>query len=420
MKKFWLVIGIVVLWVAPLLAQSTRVWVLRPSGEMVEYDPSTFAVRQTVKVPTAAVKMPQGVAVNRAGQILFAPVLTLPLSEDEAGELHNVWLWNGKAGSTIDQGVGRKTAKEGSNVAVTDVAPVAYLSADGRHLFWFASEQRRLQREDVDLSTSTTWQVWRTDLAGGAREDMDSEKLPDCRCTTGSCEETCPAEVVWVPEGGVGKFFVVTQFVAAQMQALYKSSARYDEQAGKFQATAMAAPLQRVLDAAADGNVIVEAMPDTACCGWVNQSNDQTLLVKDGKTLTVFDEQVAYKNSDYDVSFFTAVAKISPESGFVAMTTSATARANQPIQLAEQGQANPEESASIRKALAELPAVEVKSVEDAPKSVAHLPHAQLVGWVSEKEVLIVEDHLLVVYNIATKARRKSGVRVEDAAHVFLR
>ena len=55
-----------------------------------------------------------------------------------------------------------------------------------------------------------------------------------------------------------------------------------------------------------------------------------------------------------------------------------------------------------------------------PRRVAFLPHATLVGWISEKEILIVEDHLLVAYNVATGARRKSSVRVEDAGRVFLR
>jgi hypothetical protein len=68
----------------------------------------------------------------------------------------------------------------------------------------------------------------------------------------------------------------------------------------------------------------------------------------------------------------------------------------------------------------DLPAVEVKSMEDSPRRVAFVPHALLVGWVSEKEVLIVEDHLLVLYSVGSGARRKSSVRVEDAGRVFLR
>jgi hypothetical protein len=169
-----------------------------------------------------------------------------------------------------------------------------------------------------------------------------------------------------------------------------------------------------------DGKTIVEAIPDTGCCGWSNQSNDQTLVLRDGKKTVLFDEQATYKNPDYDVSFYTSNARLSPELGYVATTVASTAQANKPIQLAEDGEANPEESQRIRKALPEFPAVEVKSMEDAPRRLAWVPHAVLVGWMSEKEILIVEDHLLVIYTVGTGARRRSGVRVEDAGRVFLR
>jgi len=406
--------------VSPLLAQHKRLWVLRTSGEMVEYDPSTFAVKQTVKVPVEAVASPQNLAVNSVGQMLFAPLVTLPLSEEDAASAHKVWFWNGKAASTIDLGVKREVSTTGSNQAVTEFAPSVYLSADATHLFWFANQSRRLVRDDVDLSATTTWQAWQTDLSGGAREDLATMKLPDCRCPSGACEESCPYGVTWGPDVGIGKFFLVTQFVAGKTEALYKASTRYAEDGGKWERASLGVPVRRVLDASSDGNMIVEAIPDTGCCGWSNQSNDQTLVRTSGITLTVFDERATYKNADYDVSFYTSNAHLSPELGNVAMTITATAQANKPIQLSEEGQANPEESKEIRKALADLPAVEVKSVEDSPKRVAFVPHATLVGWSNEKDILIVEDHLLVVYNVTTGARRKSSVRVEDAAHVFLR
>jgi hypothetical protein len=59
-------------------------------------------------------------------------------------------------------------------------------------------------------------------------------------------------------------------------------------------------------------------------------------------------------------------------------------------------------------------------MEDTPKRLAFVPHATLVGWISEKELLIVQDHLLVVYNVGTGVGRKTTVRVEDAGRVFLR
>jgi len=419
------VLAVIALLVAPLAGQAKRLWVLRASGEMVEYDPATFAAKQTVKIPGEAVSSPQSLAVNHAGQILFAPAVTLPVSEEDAHAAHKVWLWNGHAATTLDLGVTREQSTAGSNQAIMESAPAVYLSADGAHLLWFANQSRRLVREDVDLSATTTWLAWQTDLSGSGREDLATLKLPDCRCKTGACEESCAYGVAWAPDQGVDKFFLVNQFVAGKTEALYKASTRYLQDDGKWTASSLEVPLRRVMDAASDGSVIVEAIPDTGCCGWSNQSNDQTLVRSSGKMSTVFDEQATYKNADYDVSFYTSKALRSPDLRSVAMTITATAEANKPIQLSEQGQANPEESKQIRKALAELPAVEVKSVEvksgeDAPHRVAFVPHATLVGWLSEKELLLVENHVLVAYNVGTGARRKSSVRVEDAGRVFLR
>jgi len=420
LSKVNIALFFVLLGALPLSAQNKRLWVLRAPGEMAEYDPVTFAAKQSVKVPPEAVKSAANVSVNRPGQILFAATVSLPLAEGDADAPHKIWLWNGRTATTLDLGVSRKTATAGSNVAITESAAVVFLSVDGQHLFWFANQARRLQREEMDLSTTTTWQAWQTDLEGNARQDLASAALPECRCETGSCEETCPYSVVWAPEVGVEGFFLVTQFVRGQTGAEYKASKVYAQEAGKWTANPLVPPLQRVLDAASDGNMIVEAIPDSGCCGWVNQSDDQTLLRIQGKTLILFDELATFKNADYDVSFYTSNARVQPGLGAVAMTLVATSEPNQPIQLAEDGQGSQEESQRIRKALEELPAVEVKNVEDSPKRVAYLPHATLVGWISEKEILVIESHLLVAYNVSTGVRRKSAIRVEDAAHVFLR
>jgi hypothetical protein len=405
---------------SPKTGPQKRLWVLRAMGEMAEYDPATFAAKGKVKVPAEAVKSPRNLAVNHLGQILFAPTVSLPLADSDVELPRKAWLWNGHDGVSIDLGVKRDTTVTGSNHAITETAPSVFLSAEGSHLFWFANQSRRLVREDVDLTVTPNWQAWQTDLTGGQREDLASVNLPECRCPTGACEDSCPYGAIWAPVGGVGTFFGVTELVSGKDGMSYKGSTLYKDDAGKWAKSSLADPLRRMLDATPDGNVIVEAIPDTGCCGWSNQSDDQTLVLAEGKIRTVFDEQATYENQDYDVSFFTSNAKLSPQLDSIAMTIKATATMNQPIQLAEQGQANPEESQSIRKSLANLPAVEIKSMDDPPKRNAFLAHAELVGWISEKEVLIIEAHALVAYNVATKARRKSNIRIEDAASVFLR
>jgi hypothetical protein len=415
---------VLLLLAASLAAQSKRVWVPRAPGEAVEYDPATFAEKQTVKVPAEAVESPQNFSVNHLGQMLFAEPAALPLTEGDLTAEQKVWFWDGRMATTLVREVARTASTAGSNLSIVESAPVPFLAADGAHLYWFSNQARRLQRDGVDLSTKTTWLSWQTDLAGAGRQDMASITLPDCSCPTGGCEESCPYGEVWVPDDGVGKFFLLTQFVAGKTQPIYKATSVYEENAGKWSVTPFEPPLRRVLDAPNDGTIL-EAIPDTACCGWENQSDDQTVLHFQGKTLTVFDEQAAYKNPDYDVSFYTENGKLSPDLGSVALTIVATSKPNTPIQLAEQGQANPEESQRIRKALQDLPAVEIKSVdaksnEDSLRRIAFLPHATLVGWISDKEILIVEGHLLIAYNVASGARRKSNIRVEDAARVFLR
>jgi len=320
----------------------------------------------------------------------------------------------------IDQGIEHKSEDRGSNQVATQSAPTPYLSANGSLLFWLTNEIRRLQREEVDLSTTNSFEAWQTDLEGKERVDLASAKLPECRCKTGTCEESCPAFAVWTPEGGVDSFFLTTQFVAGQTSTSYKMSTQYQQEGGKWTAHDLSDPLQSVLDASFGGSAIVDAIPDTGCCGWSNQSNDQTLVLAGGKSRVVFDEQGSYKNPDYDVSFYTSNARLSPDADKVAMTIVATAQSGKPMQLSEQGEANPEESQRIRKALLDLPAIEVKTVEDSPSRLAFVPHAVLVGWISEKELLIIENHMLVAYNVGSGARRKSTVRVDDALHVFLR
>ena len=134
MRRSLLVVSGLLLLTVPLLGQGKRLWVLRPPGEMVEYDPATFAVKQTVKVPAAALQSPATIAVNRLGQILFAPAVSLPLSDEDAASAHKLWIWDGHNAITIEQGVKRDVTTTGSNQAVTEFGS-AGVSFCGRRTF---------------------------------------------------------------------------------------------------------------------------------------------------------------------------------------------------------------------------------------------------------------------------------------------
>lgn len=401
------------------LGQGQRLWVLTAPNSIVEYDPATFASKQTIPVPEEVLKGPKIFQVNRQGQMLFAPNSEDP-SPDVGKGGEKFWFWDGHAAQFLGRETIRISSQAGSNQKVTESSPWPFLSADGAHLFWFTNQYDRLQRENVELSVTTTFRSWQSDNSGKQKQDLATFDFPECRCPTGACSETCPEVRFWVPEKGVEDYFILTRLIEGQTETKYLSSTLYQQSPAAWSATDLPQPLQRVLDMAEHGSVIISAILDTGCCGWENQSNDQTLLLSYGKTVVLFDERAKYNNPDYDVSFFTENAKLSPEMAHVAMTIEASAKSSAPIQLSEQGQANPAESLRIHKALTELPAVEVVSAVDPAKRSAFLPHAYLVSWLSDKEILIVENHLLVAYNIATGARRRSTIKVADPALVLVR
>ena len=419
MKRFLASILLVICCTTLLSAQSVRLWVLTEPKSILEYDPVTFARKQVVSVPDEVLKAARIFQINRKGQMLFAPNSDDPSPDVGKGE-DKFWLWDGHAATLLGRETIRISSQAGSNQKVTEASPWLFLSADGNHLFWFSNQFSKLTRENVELSVNTTFRAWQSDLTGKAKHDLATFDFPECRCATGTCSETCPEARFWVPDGGVEDYFFLTRVTQGQTETKYLSSTLYQESETTWTGKDLPEPLQRVLDIGEHGSVVISAVLDTGCCGWENQSNDQTILSTYGKTVVLFDERVQFKNPDYDVSFFTENAKISPEHAHVAMTIEASAKSSAPIQLSEQGQANPAESLRIRKALTDLPVVEVVSAVDPSKRSAYLPHAFLIGWLNAKEILIVENHVLVAYNVSAGTRRRSTIKVTDPSFVFIR
>ena len=400
-------------------AQNRRLWVLKEPNSIVEYDPSTFAPKQTFTLPAEAVRAPGVLKVNENGQMLFAPNPNDP-SPDVGKNGEEVWLWNGKAATQLGRESLTTISKTGSNQRIIESSPDVALSQDGGHLYWFTNEFSRLERDEVELSVKNTFRAWQTDLGSKDRQEIASFEIPECRCPTGTCSESCPEVDAWVPDQGVSSYFLVNRIVPGQTETKYIGATLYTLETGEWHGTDLADQLQRIMDAADNGTVIVSAIPDTGCCGWENQSNDQTLIFNHGKKIVLFDEREQYKNPDYDVSFFTTKAKLSPDLAAVAMTIQASAKPGGAIQLSEEGQGNPAESQRIRKALAELPAVQIMSTGESGKRLAFLPHAFVAGWLNDKELLIVENEFLVDYNLSTGARRKSEIKVANPAYVIVR
>jgi len=396
-----------------------RLWVLQAPDQIVEYDLHTFAPKLSLKLPPEALQHPENLLINHQGQMLFS----FPPPQD-APDLpaDKLWLWNGQAGQLLARGVTRRRTPAGDNLSVLEAVPACMLSADGAHLYWFENRFQKLtDREDsVDRSVVTTYRAWRTDLEDSQPQPLASITLPECECGTAVCSETCPEATFWAPDGVVDNFFVVTRWIPGQIGSSYEASFLYSESGGKWTAKSLPAPLEQVLDAADHGTLLLSAVLDGGCCGWENESDDQTLLWREGKSTVVFDERERYHNPNYDVSFFTTNARLSPDRHAVAYTVAASSPAGAEIRLADSGKPAPEELARIQQALRDLPAVEIVRLDPQPKRAAAIPHATLLGWLGASAILVLADGQLFVFDTAGHRRAESHIKVANPSWVFLR
>ena len=396
---------------------------IREPDEIVEYDAVSFAPKGSIKVPAGAIRNPEGLSINSRGQILFVPGITG--DEDAFGPgsaVNTIWFWNGRSTAQLDRGASRKTGRAGANLSVVETLPTCFLSSDGEHLFWFENEFRTLQEGEggPDLSVTTLYRVWQTDLMGGQRRKIVEGSFAPCRCGTGVSSETCPEAELWAPDGGIGDFFLITHWIPGQLGATYQVSFLHRKAEGNWPGSKLPQPLEHILDAVRGGEILISALPDSACCGWDNESNDQTLVTRGGRTTVLFDERERYVNSNYDVSFFSSRALLSPDIAAVAMTIASGAPPESEIRLSSGGKADAKEIARIRRSLSGLPAVEVRMLGDSPRPTVSIAHAALAGWLSDREILILEDQILTVFDVASGTRRSTQISAPRISHVFLK
>ena len=152
---------------------------------------------------------------------------------------------------------------------------------------------------------------------------------------------------------------------------------------------------------------------DGGCCGWDNAGDDQTRVAMNGRDIRIFDEQQSYGNPDYDVSFYTANAGLSPGMPAAALTIVSSAKTGDEIRSSDSGKENPGELARIRESLQQLPMTEVISLSNPARPLHLLHHASFAGWLNDREILIVENGLLTAFDTAAKTRRVSRITVPD-------
>jgi hypothetical protein len=422
--RLWRQVLIAAFLVSAAQAQSPKqLWVVQEPDEIVAYDLTTFTARRVLKVPRRLLEYPEYLSINARGQMLFLPPEGAQWANGGMASAPNrVWFWNGHEAKEWTLEATKRLGGSAGQPAVTETELQWFLSAGGDFLFCFENRFEKLTDGfGLERSVRSSSRVWRTDLDGGRLETIASLSSPGwCRCATGVCSETCAEWSFWVPEGIVDDFFLVTSFTPGQLGSTYHESTLYRRSGPRWQVKKLREPIQRPLAASEEGELLVAAVPDGGCCAWENEGDDQTLLVRNGKVSVLYDESDRYGNRSYDVSFFTADARIAPGNGLLAYTVVSTARRGGEIRLSSEGKDNAEELARVRKAIADLPAVEVVQLGIQPRSETVVRHAELVGWVSDREILVAQDGRLAVYDIRGTKRKGTTIRVRSAADAFLR
>lgn len=409
-----------------LMGQTTKhLWVLREPDSIVEYDSVTFAVKQKLTVPSWVSRNLEGLAANAKGQLLATPSSNpAVLPSDVNPDKGKLWFWNGQTGVLLDRGETIKTVSANQQEKQVEIRPQGLLSADGSVLYWFANEYHKvIAREgpsELERSVQTNFRAWHTDLGGGNRMPIAQFSFPPCKCETGVCSETCPEAVVFGPAGGLDDFFLVTHRTEGQIGSTLHASFLYRRNGDKWTTSKLPNMVEDLLDGARSGSLLVQALRDGGCCGWDNEGNDQTFLTRNGRDSVLFDERARYANPNYDVSFFTSNALLSPESSYIALTVTSSLQPGAELRLSAEGKANAEELTRIRKGISELPVVEILRLESVPAPVVRIPHAELVGWLNHSEILVIEAQTPVIYNVGGKAPRRALIKVPGASHVLLR
>lgn len=402
--RHWTALLVAFLLATDIHAQpARRLWVLQSPDRVVEHDLVTFAAKGAVTVPGRIVEHPEYLSANGRGQMLFSPPEGMAFG---TGPLAG-WFWDGRQSRDL-----KPTGQ-------------AFLTADGQSLVWFENIFDKVMDADVDRSVKSSARVWRTDLSGGAEQTLVTIPVSaSCECTTGVCSETCPEWSMWAPDGVVSDFFVLTRFIPGQLQTTYEETVSYRRSGQRWQASKLGRPLERILAASANGDMLISTILDPGCCGWINEGSDETALHTNGGRLVLFDEWARFNNRNYDVSFYTTAAQFAPGQPLAAYTIDGDAIGTDgDIRLSSEGKENAQELARVRAAIAELPLAEIVRlvrVGSPPEVVKTIRRAAVVGWLSERELLVAQEGHLAVYDAGGNKVKDTPIRVRSAADALLR
>jgi len=379
---------------------------VQPPGEVVAFDLADFSRVGGVRIPREAFDDPGRLSINGVGQMLVS------LDAD------HLWLWDGEAAKTLAAPPGLPQAMASGEPAV----PLRqWLLGNDRRSVYLLQRESRIGRGAATDSAPAILVVRATNLTLQPQEQIAAIPDPPCETTMepDATPFSCADPDLWVPGGVVRDFLLLTYwkqdhypgFEDAIGASCHSLLLRRDAKGWRASEPSIWCE-EPLLDMAAGGSAWVQAEGEAGCCGGLNEDSNVTRFMNADSSHTVFDEWTRFHNRNYDVSFFTANAIISPDGMRVAYTVHTTAF-SQEIPVSREGHPDTLELASIRRSLTDLPLVEIHEVRPHPMDLQRLSHCELIGWASDSEVIVVEKRHVVAVDVTTGRRRQSGINVRD-------
>ena len=386
---------------------SATLWVFQ-GDDVVAFDPSDFSRGTAVKVPPAARIYPERFAINGRGQML------LPSNDG------SLWFWNGAKATTVtapaDDPINPRAPE-------SQVERRWLLGNDGSSLFVLetfpgggppGASQVRIMQTGLDRRT---------------RELVLSYEHLPCQHTVepaGTFES--PAPDVWAPNGVVRDFLVVTHWEHQWSDYVPEPDSNithpddlpscsalqtvcWHHESGGWSNDDIDNP--PLLDAAAQGSVRLQLDETVEMNGYENGCG-RVKFTTPASQIVLSNTCANYPAPNYDAGIMPANAILAPGGRRAAITLRGSPASDAKISLRYEAHADSLELRALRRALAEMPVVDIYEPGVASKPRLRIGHVELVGWTSNREVLVVQRGHIVGIDVETGRRRESTIEVQSA------
>ena len=394
---------------APPPPRPATLWVIQDQrDEAVPYDLTSFRSGAPVQIPHTAVIYPEELAINRHGQMRIGG-----------------WLWDGHSAVNV-----RAASEDPICPPAPDDAYRSWLlSDDGTSLFVVETFAARGRPGANNVRVLRTGLDRRCNL-----EVLTYVQLPCQVSDEPGANFACPRATLWAPGGVASDFMVLTHWYhdvsdyvpepdssnrdseppadwpygSCHQILIYKdANGHWTEDVDRNART--------LLDATSRGSVLLYRDETEEMNGYENGCDAVRLASRD-TAITLWNSCGTLPTTNYDVGFTTTNALLSPGSRRVALTVVGSAAPDAELPLREEGHADTLELRSLRRMLEEMPVTAIFEPGTSNAPMRRILHAQLVGWSSDREVLVLEGGRIVAIDVVTGKRRESTIKAWSAAH----